>query len=140
MKKTLMVPAILLAVSLIPIEGGKAQAQSTSTTKYVGNTRFFTNPFDTRVSGSTPAYILPRQAPPAPSQPFGGLPRSEIRQASREEIIQARARQIYSDRVSRDPRVISVQTGPGATQYFLTYLRGQIWGDSLEQARREVGN
>jgi hypothetical protein len=139
MKKTLIVPAILLAVSLTSKEA-KAQAQSTSTTKYVGNTRLFTNPFDTRVSGSTPAYIPPRQAPPATSQSFGGLPRSEIRQASREDIIQARARQIYSDRVSRDPRVISVQTGPGATQYFLTYLRGQIWGDSLEQARREVGN
>jgi len=140
-RRTVYLGIVFGAASLAILSNDSmAQQQNSTTSKQTRPPLLLTNPLDTRVAGSTPSRLPPKQPAPAQAQPqtFSNLPRTEIRQATREEIIQARARQIYNDKMSRDPRIISVQTGPTATQYFLTYLRAQMWSESLEQASREV--
>lgn len=54
-----------------------------------------------------------------------------------EDCINKRKWQIYNEKKSKDPRIISIETGPTATKHFATPILQQLWNESLKQAQEE---
>lgn len=63
----------------------------------------------------------------------------EIRAPRQDDIVLARAREIFEEKLRRDPRVVTLETGPGATKSWLTTIKLQLWDEAMREARREVG-
>jgi hypothetical protein len=98
------------------------------------------------IPAAPPAQQTPRPSstpnsarlPPATSSQ--GLSHSILRAPTREELVWQSAQQIYAERLKNDPRVLTLETGPGpARDSFLPWLKKYHWDEAMKQARAEIG-